>query len=472
MSMPPEVVFETKINIQAITDVGMSRAHNEDNFIVCPDLSEKHWCLSDHPANLSSRGSLLVVADGMGGANAGEVASEIAVETIRNSFDGLDIEENPEDSKVKDYLYQVILEAHKAIVAASHQNPSCGGMGTTILIAWIFPDRAVFAWVGDSRGYLFRKRGGLKIITNDHSMVWELVEAGKLTPEEADVHPDNNIITQSLGDEDHPPRPDFLSCELEPGDRLLLCSDGLNNMVNHKAIEKILAEGTSLADACQKLVQSANQGGGSDNITVLSLELVENAPKKDARNYLWFLLGLSIAGCLLLGWMLFKAPTPASSDSAPQLNDTYVLQQEVAALEPTAREKLTVSNSEIEVTHAAAEPAPTAVAPELKLALARYDQLNSMLDLRFPDEDFSAANQQHILLSHLDSGDSSITANNKKAVNELVNLAQKYHLGYAADDSARQYFLDYLSGKDKVVIDEVSRELIRMELLINQVKPR
>lgn len=283
MSLPPEVVFESRVIIQAKTDVGRARAHNEDNFIVCPDLNEKQWSLSDDPANLSSKGCLLVVADGMGGANAGEIASEIAVEAIRQKFDSLEIEDNIEDTEAQDYLYQAILEAHKAIVDASAQKPSYAGMGTTIVVAWVFPRKAVIGWVGDSRAYLYRKQLGLKLLTSDHSLVWELVEAGKLTPEEADVHPDSNIITQSLGDEGHTPQPGFTTCSLEQADRLLLCSDGLNNMVTHKTIEKILGGGAALADASAKLIKSANGAGGADNITVVSLEVLEkpsNAKKK------------------------------------------------------------------------------------------------------------------------------------------------------------------------------------------------
>lgn len=285
MSLPPEVGYEPKVNIQAMTDIGRSRTHNEDNFIVCPDLSEKRWWLSDHPERLSSRGCLLVVADGMGGTNAGEIASEIAVETIRKTFDSLDIAENMPENEVQDYLFMAIMEAHRAIAESARQNPEYAGMGTTIVAAWVFQHKAFFSWVGDSRAYLHSKSSGLRLLTDDHSLVWELVKAGKLTPEEADVHPNSNIITQSLGDETRPPQPEFTSCTLEQGDRLLLCSDGLNNMVTHKKIEKILGGNTALANASQQLIENANQEGGTDNITVLLLEVLgNNSPKKNFFN--------------------------------------------------------------------------------------------------------------------------------------------------------------------------------------------
>ncbi|WP_225000317.1 Stp1/IreP family PP2C-type Ser/Thr phosphatase [Cesiribacter sp. SM1] len=284
MSLPPEVVFRSSVDIQAMTDVGRYRAHNEDNFIVCPDLSQKRWCLSDHPAELPPQGCLLVVADGMGGANAGEVASAIAVETIKNRFDLLEIEASQEEEQIQRYIAGAIMEAHEAIVAASAENPDRAGMGTTIVVAWVFPEKAVMAWVGDSRAYRFSKQDGLKLLTNDHSLVWELVMAGKLTPDEADIHPDSNIITQSLGAPDRLPRPDFTTCALKPGDRLLLCSDGLNNMLSHKAIEQILAKKIPLSEAGKKLIDAANEEGGDDNITVLSLELLEKPPKKNFFN--------------------------------------------------------------------------------------------------------------------------------------------------------------------------------------------
>ncbi len=298
MSLPKEVDLESKVNIQAMTDVGRSRTHNEDNFIVCPDLGAKRWYLSSDPETLSPKGCLLVVADGMGGANAGEIASALAVETIKQTFDGLAIEENLQENQIQEYLQQAILAAHHAIVAASNQNPAYAGMGTTVVVAWVFQQRAVFGWVGDSRAYVYRKGSGLQLLTDDHSLVWELVKAGKLTPDEADVHPNNNIITQSLGNEAQPPAPEFTSCTLQPADRLLLCSDGLNNMLSHKSIEKIVGEGGDLTKACQKLIQYANEEGGTDNITVLALELLENQAKKSFFNLFGLFTSLFIVNVL------------------------------------------------------------------------------------------------------------------------------------------------------------------------------
>jgi PPM family protein phosphatase len=289
MPQPQQDSPNLRVTIQAMTDVGRVRTHNEDNFIVCPDLGEKRWYVSDQPHPLSPKGCLLVVADGMGGTNAGEVASEIAVETIRRQFDGLPQLETPGEQQAYERLQQAILAAHQDIVEAALANPAHAGMGTTLVMAWVFPHKAFIGWVGDSRAYRYQKEGGLQLLTDDHSLVWEMVKAGTLTPEEADVHPNSNIITQSLGNGNQPPAPEFTSCALAPGDRLLLCSDGLNNMVSHKAMEKIFGAETALEATCRELIQWANDEGGADNITVLCLEADGKTAKKNFFNLFGFL---------------------------------------------------------------------------------------------------------------------------------------------------------------------------------------
>ena len=278
--MSSSVEPNSVVTLNAVTDVGRVRSHNEDNFIVCTDLGEKNWYISDQPVILSKEGCLLVVADGMGGTNAGEVASKIAVDTIREKFNDLELSEKPGSLQAKEFLYHAIMAAHNAIVLAAVQNMEHRGMGTTIIVAWVFGGKAHIGWCGDSRAYLFSKKEGLKILTSDHSLVWEMVEKGELTPEEADVHPRNNIITQCLGDGKRPPRPDFTVCSVEENDRLLLCSDGLNNMVSHKTIEEILRRDKILANAVLKLTETANKNGGDDNITIVGLEVLKGSPQK------------------------------------------------------------------------------------------------------------------------------------------------------------------------------------------------
>lgn len=269
---------EVYVRLGALTDVGQLREHNEDNFLVCSNLEENNWFLVEKPFVLSGWGSLLVVADGMGGENAGEIASALATEAVRDYFTALIKKPRPTLGEIPQLLEKSILYAHRHIVEHARQNPEYAGMGTTILIAWVLNPYAYVAWSGDSRCYVFNEADGLKIASNDHSVVWELVLDGKLDVDEAENHPNSHIITQSLGDGEHPPQPDVTVQELRPGSKLLLCSDGLNGMVNTQTILSILRKPKSPGETCKELIRVANQNGGEDNITVLLLEVLGNAP--------------------------------------------------------------------------------------------------------------------------------------------------------------------------------------------------
>jgi serine/threonine protein phosphatase PrpC len=305
---------DNRVSISARTDVGQVRDHNEDNFIVCADVSAEKWYLDEKPFRLSPAGCLMVVADGMGGANAGEVASHIAVEQVKYFFSNQEPQALLTGNQETALLGQAILMAHRSIVAYAATHPACLGMGTTILVAWIKPWQAFVGWCGDSRGYLYRPKEGIKIITRDHSLVWEMVEAGQISPQEADVHPNSNIITQSLGDPKSPPQPDFMALPLQPLDRLLLCSDGLNNMVGLEEIEQIFFQDKPLPEINQKLIEAANRNGGKDNITVVSLEVLEKAspvqetaaPGKSYKNIVGVILPVITALAFLLFWNPFK----------------------------------------------------------------------------------------------------------------------------------------------------------------------
>ena len=271
-----------KISIFGITDVGRSRTHNEDDFAICKDLSEKKWGFKrGEILSLSELGALLIVADGMGGENAGEVASHLAQETVKEDFGALD--ELPDSvSEREDILARSILKAHQAVVNHQHKNLDTAGMGTTLIIAWVVEDTVHVAWSGDSRCYIYNGYKTLYPFTEDHSLVWQMVEENQMTPEEARVHPESNIVTQSLGDEKNPPQPSVKSAKLYKGNRLILCSDGLNGMLSDEEIESILEEGGSIDETCGKLVKAANNAGGEDNITCLMLEVHEGADPSEA----------------------------------------------------------------------------------------------------------------------------------------------------------------------------------------------
>ena len=277
-----------KIKTVGATDVGKRRSQNEDNLILARSLSDNIWdnSLSD-TIEVSGLGTLLVVADGMGGATAGDVASSIAISRVRTLFTDLETLPNS-DKGILEFLNNVIYNAHQSILDESLNNPSKKGMGTTLTLGLIKETKLYLAWCGDSRAYRFSKLGVtikkhydkdfLQILTSDHSLVWDMVEKGKLTPEEARVHPNSNIITQSLGDAQYTPLPEGKVIELRKGDRILLCSDGLNGMLPDYEIESVLDAIKDTEETCNKLIWLANSAGGEDNITVILADVIDGPP--------------------------------------------------------------------------------------------------------------------------------------------------------------------------------------------------
>lgn len=263
-----------KFKIAAKTNVGMVRDNNEDNFIVNPDLATEEWFCSndDTLRSLSEPGLLLSVADGMGGAEAGEVASKLAVDAIRAYFNELLAASKPPFTPefIANALVEVLHYANQAIVDHALNNPSTSGMGTTMILGWLYEQTLHIGWIGDSRAYLFRRAVGLVPASEDHSYVQELVNAGKLSYEESFYHPDSNIITQSLGNPKHELKPQTVSLEVGQGDLLLLCSDGLNGMLNDEDLGALIAQHRELPspEMADLLIAAANEAGGADNITV------------------------------------------------------------------------------------------------------------------------------------------------------------------------------------------------------------
>jgi protein phosphatase len=264
-----------KVEIFGSTDVGQVRDHNEDNFVLCKDLSNQDWTYKrDEQFDLGALGAVLFVADGMGGTNAGEVASEIAQESVAEEFKKV-MALPGDDQAILSFVKKVVVKAHQNIVQRTHEDPTTAGMGTTAVVCWVVNNKAYVAWSGDSRMYLYREGSEFYPITDDHSIVWELVKNGQLTAEEARLHENSNIITQSLGDEARGPKPDAKMVPLQQGDRVMLCSDGLSGMVSDNMLAGILSGRLSTAETCKELIQSANAAGGTDNITVLLLDVVE-----------------------------------------------------------------------------------------------------------------------------------------------------------------------------------------------------
>jgi protein phosphatase len=260
---------EIRLKLFARTDVGQIREHNEDNFLVA-DLTKRARGLleGNRVAGLGRHGTLFAVCDGMGGAAAGEIASQLAVDILyERMVDGLNDEHPLARDELARRLVRAIEAAGLRIFQEAKLDRSRRGMGTTVTAAALVDDHLFFAQVGDSRGYLLRD-GNLVQLTRDQSLVNQLIEAGQLTEEEAETFEHNNIILQALGTADTV-QVDLTYCELRKGDTVMLCSDGLSGMVRFDEIREVLRTTPEPIDACKTLTERANQAGGHDNITVI-----------------------------------------------------------------------------------------------------------------------------------------------------------------------------------------------------------
>src|SRR5467141_1251300 len=258
-----------RIEVFAKTDLGRTRDHNEDRFLVA-DLSRKTASLLPdvRQHDIGPRGTLLVVADGMGGAAAGEVASEMATDTIyAHLLKTWNAEDEATPQRFAYRLKEAVEVANASIHAHARAHPEVRGMGTTATAAGLLNDHLYLTQVGDSRAYLIRG-GKAYQITKDQSLMQRLVEAGELTEEEAAQSERRNIILQALGP-DPKVKVDLTHQEVRRGDVLVLCSDGLSGQVKKEEIAQIVTQATDLAAACDRLIALANERGGPDNITVV-----------------------------------------------------------------------------------------------------------------------------------------------------------------------------------------------------------
>lgn len=248
------------------TDVGQIREHNEDNFLIA-DLTRRSRSLlePDRHQTVGPRGNVLGVCDGMGGAAAGEVASQLAVDII---YEILCADPAPQGhDELARRLVQSVEEAGVRIFSEARADRSRRGMGTTATIAALLDARLFLAQVGDSRAYILRN-GQLVQVTRDQSLVTQLIEAGQLTEEEAETFEHNNIILQALGTADSV-QVDLTFVDLRQSDRIMLCSDGLSGMIRGDEIRQVLLTFADPLQACRELTDRANAAGGHDNITVI-----------------------------------------------------------------------------------------------------------------------------------------------------------------------------------------------------------
>jgi PPM family protein phosphatase len=230
----------------AKSDVGRVRQGNEDSYLV--------------------QEPLFVVADGMGGHLAGDVASRMAVDVLMHDLDTrTDVD--------REALVSAVQHANEVIFEESQNNPDLSGMGTTCTAVYLNGREARIAHVGDSRAYLLRS-GTLSQLTDDHTLVNRMVKEGRIRPEDAERHPQRSIITRALG-VDSSVKVDYKTLDLNGGDRLLLCSDGLTSMIDVSTIKRVLGESDDLDGAAERLVHLANEAGGEDNITVVLVHVLD-----------------------------------------------------------------------------------------------------------------------------------------------------------------------------------------------------
>lgn len=247
------------MNFAYKSDVGKIRPRNEDYVGIFKNTKEI---------------SFAIVADGLGGHKGGDVASEMAVSHLGFRFEETAIESI---DVAANWLVNEVQRENKLILERSNQYDDLNGMGTTIVCAIFFGDEVLLANIGDSRGYLLRD-SNLTQLTEDHSLVNELLKSGQISTEEAKNHPQKNIVTRTLGISENA-NIDEKIIKLESNDILLLCSDGLSNMVDNQTIQKILSNESSFVTKCKDLIVLANEAGGKDNITLLLA-----SPSSERRN--------------------------------------------------------------------------------------------------------------------------------------------------------------------------------------------
>ncbi len=263
------------------TEVGHVREHNEDSLVVMPPL--------------------FAVADGMGGHEAGEVASEIAIRTLSDLA--------PDHANANE-LAQAVVAANLNVIKAPREGIGREGMGTTLTAAILEKERLLIAQVGDSRAYLLHQ-GSLQQLTRDHSLMADMIEAGQLTEEEARVHPNRSVITRAIGSDPHM-QPDIYELNVETGDRILLCSDGICTMLEDPSIEHIMARTHSPQECADALVEAALDAGGYDNATAVVVDVEgfkqvhEKKAARKSRTFFAVLIVAILAVFALAGFGLYQ----------------------------------------------------------------------------------------------------------------------------------------------------------------------
>jgi len=264
--VPEERTTGMNFEFYSQTDTGRLRTNNEDAVAV------------------DAAGGVVVLADGMGGYNAGEVASQMACEFVCGELVRwlAEASQSASDADVKRAMDICVDNANRAIFNAANSNPNYAGMGTTLVVAVVRPGRALVGHIGDSRAYRWRGQH-LQQITKDHSLLQEQIDAGILTPEQAALSGNKNLVTRAVGVEDYVLL-ETRSHELQSGDIIMMCSDGLSDMLEDREIADIMARHTDLPSLGAALIAAANESGGRDNIAV-TLIRAQGVPEQPARSW-------------------------------------------------------------------------------------------------------------------------------------------------------------------------------------------
>lgn len=324
-SQPDAAQGDIVVHVFGRTDVGRTREHNEDAFLVV-DLSADNASLQAEVRThvVGPRGTLFMVADGLGGAAAGEIASEMAVTTVHDEMRTRWVHGPRTDPEAFASAIKASAEtANNRIFAYALEHPENRGLGTTATVAGLLGDTLFLAQVGDSRAYLIRD-GVARQITKDQSLMQRLIEAGELTPDEAERSERRNIILQALG-----PEPtvkiDLTYQKLRRGDTLVLCTDGLSGLVRKDEIAEVVASQSDLVEVCRDLIDRANENGGPDNITVIAARfegsgLSDAEPDDNVGHSVFLLPGQEITGPTARP--RYDKASPAASEPAAEPADS------------------------------------------------------------------------------------------------------------------------------------------------------
>jgi protein phosphatase len=274
---PREFSSQVHIDVAALSDKGKVREHNEDHFFVARGGRHIATLLtnippSDVPTRFEETGYVMIVADGMGGHAGGEVASRMAIATLINIIlhvpDWILRLDEEHAQKVMERAAERYRKVHEALQEKARLDPKLRGMGTTMTAAYSLGDDLFVAHVGDSRAYLFRD-GKLQLLTHDQTQAQLMADIGMISQKEVGRHRLRHVLTSALGGMEKTVRVDIQRLKLTEADRLLLCTDGLTDMVEEAGIASVLASSESSGEACRRLVDIALENGGKDNITVV-----------------------------------------------------------------------------------------------------------------------------------------------------------------------------------------------------------